>query len=261
MQIDTQICKNTASTLKNWQRTFYFYKTDLNTRHTLIQKKLFQLSLYFQKLAIDAEQVEQELRNEPFFHEGQLIFDHSIGWMPKKNIAVADASISYDGASGKNISQTPYSNSSFEMNIGHAILATECEAGILNEKHKIEPHIKAEADAEASLLTSTAKVDIGKKPISAFATTTGKVGVAQAQAKAVLNDSEQSLGFSVGAAALEGEVECGIDLLGINVQLKTSGALGCAQLEGSYSHKNKEWELGCKLGFIAGLGFDLKVKY
>ena len=261
MQIDTQICKNTASALKNWQHTFYFYKTDLNTRHDLIQKKIYQLSMYFQKLAIDAEQVEQELSNDPFFHEGGLIFNHTVDWRPKKNTLVADASISYDGASGKNVSQTFYSNSSFEMNIGHAIFATGCEIGILNGKHKIEPHIQAEADAEASLITSTATVDIGENPISAYATTIGKVGVAQAQAKAVLSDSEQSFGFSIGTAALEGEVECGFYLLGVNVQLKTSGALGCAQLEGSYSHKNKEWELGCKLGFIAGLGFDLKVKY
>lgn len=29
----------------------------------------------------------------------------------------------------------------------------------------------------------------------------------------------------------------------------------------SYRHKNREWEFGSKLGFIAGTGFRLKVSY
>ena len=34
-----------------------------------------------------------------------------------------------------------------------------------------------------------------------------------------------------------------------------------AEEEVSFSHKNREWEFGSKLGFIAGLGFKVNVTY
>ena len=67
--------------------------------------------------------------------------------------------------------------------------------------------------------------------------------------------------LKAGAAAVQGEVQCAFELFGAKVTITGSGSLGSAQAELTYSHKNREWEFGSKLGFIAGLGFHVKVEY
>ncbi|MFR9254157.1 MAG: hypothetical protein ACLVJ6_00665 [Merdibacter sp.] len=79
--------------------------------------------------------------------------------------------------------------------------------------------------------------------------------------EAVLSAQEQTLKLKAGAAAVQGEVQCAFELFGAKVTITGSGSLGSAQAELTYSHKNREWEFGSKLGFIAGLGFHVKVEY
>ena len=40
-----------------------------------------------------------------------------------------------------------------------------------------------------------------------------------------------------------------------------SGSIGSAEANLTYHRSAKEWEFGSKLGFIAGLGFKVKVEY
>ena len=99
---------------------------------------------------------------------------------------------------------------------------------------------------------------IGNSKVYASARATGQVGVAYANCKAVFSKKVQSF---VGVAALRGETRCVLNILGAKVTLTAQGSVGSAEANFSYHFSNREWEIGSKLGFIAGLGFKINVSY
>ena len=260
MNIDTGACQSIAVSLSGWQKSFYFYTYTLNQRHAMILQKMAHLQSFFSGLSSEAEQLESTLFQKASMHPGVLEMKADHDYNPKKNVVYVTADLHYDAASGKNVSYTPYSQSSFETGMGQAGMAVSCIVGLKNKKKRQNPHLAVEAKAEASLLSARADTAIGKTPLSLSASATGKVGTAEAKAKAVLSYTERDVEFHVGAAALEGEAECSFQIFHAHITLTGSGSLGCAQLGASYSHKNKEWEIGSKLGFIAGAGFKVKIK-
>ena len=72
---------------------------------------------------------------------------------------------------------------------------------------------------------------------------------------------EQSFEAGVGVAALRGETRCVLNILGAKVTLTAQGSVGSAEANFSYHFSSREWEIGSKLGFIAGLGFKINVSY
>ena len=84
---------------------------------------------------------------------------------------------------------------------------------------------------------------------------------ADATCKAAFSRKEQSFEAGVGVAALRGETRCVLNILGVKVTLTAQGSLGSAEANFSYHFSSREWEIGSKLGFIAGLGFKINVSY
>lgn len=82
-----------------------------------------------------------------------------------------------------------------------------------------------------------------------------------ADATCVLSMEEQTIKAGVGACALRGEASIAFNIFGVKVTLTGKGSLGSAEANFEYSHRNREWIIGSKLGFIAGLGFKIRVNY
>jgi hypothetical protein len=117
------------------------------------------------------------------------------------------------------------------------------------------------SEASLALLSSTVNARVGNAKIYASARATGQVGVAYATCKAVLSKKEQSFEAGVGVAALKGETRCVFSVMGAKVTLTAQGSIGSAEANLSYRFSSREWEIGSKLGFIAGLGFKINVSY
>ena len=117
------------------------------------------------------------------------------------------------------------------------------------------------AGAQAALLQAGAEVWTGGSLIGASASAEGTAGYAYAEAEAVLSKEEQTIHAGAGVCALRGEVRCVLKIFNVRITLTGSGSIGSAEAEVSFSHKNREWEFGSKLGFIAGLGFKVNVTY
>ena len=77
----------------------------------------------------------------------------------------------------------------------------------------------------------------------------------------LLTKNEQTLRLKAGAAAISGEAQCVLHIFGAKVTLSASASLGSAEAEFVYSNSSREWEFGSKLGFIAGLGFRIKISF
>lgn len=126
---------------------------------------------------------------------------------------------------------------------------------------KFDPRIVLNAESSLALLSSTVNARIGNSKVYASARATGQVGVAYATCKAAFSKKEQSFEAGVGVAALRGETRCVLNILGAKVTLTAQGSVGSAEANFSYHFSSREWEIGSKLGFIAGLGFKINVSY
>lgn len=147
------------------------------------------------------------------------------------------------------------------VQVGDVQVKGEAHAALWNKDRMFDPTLLLYAKASASLLQGSVGLSTGNDIVSAGVSATGRVGSVQAEAKAVISKEEATLEAKVGAAALSGEVQCAFQIFGVKITLTGSGSLGNAEAELSFSHKNREWEFGSKLGFIAGLGFKVNVTY
>lgn len=160
--------------------------------------------------------------------------------------------------------ENKYSNEflshSLEANVGNAKVEGEFELGIWNDK-KFDPSLDLRGQLSLSLLSLTSHAKLGKGKVYATSKASVNVGSAKAVGQVCLSAKEQTLKLSGHVAALEGEAELGFHLFGATITLSGSASLMSAGADVSYSHKNREWEFGSKLGFIAGLGWKINIKY
>lgn len=150
------------------------------------------------------------------------------------------------------------------MGANAAILDGEIKSSIsarLWKNKKFDPRVVLQGEASVALLSSTVNARIGNSKVYASARATGQVGVAYANCKAVFSKKVQSFEAGVGVAALRGETRCVLNILGAKVTLTAQGSVGSAEANFSYHFSNREWGIGSKLGFIAGLGFKINVSY
>ncbi len=158
-------------------------------------------------------------------------------------------------------SQLSIVTATLSARVGDLAVKGEAHASLLDKEGNFDPQLVAYAGISATLAQASLSLQSGSSLIGASAKASVSVGVAYAEAQAVLSKEEQTLKLKAGAAAVEGEVQCAFELFGAKITLTGSGSLGSAQAEMTYSHKNREWEFGSKLGFIAGAGFHVKVEY
>ena len=257
MNIDTEHCQQMASAFRMWQKSFYFGIEELDRRHSQIIFQLQRLETYFTNIAKDAEQVEIQLQpSHSFYKKTYQSFTPVSNYLGSNSAYRAGASLRYYAYHSSRHNE----HASMTSNVGNFIASASCTAALFKEK-QWNPQIRVQAKSEVSLLHTKVNASLGGKYVSLHASGSAKVGVATAQAKAVFSESEQSFKFHVGASALEGQAQCAFKILKTTVTLTGSKSIGTAEFDVEYSHKNKEWEFGSKLGFIAGLGFKVNVKY
>ena len=153
-----------------------------------------------------------------------------------------------------------YMQTQGNLSVGKASISVDAKA-VLKQDDKWNPALILKAEASAALVTATGSIQIGNSYIHANGEVTGQVGVASAEAKAIISKDEISLKAEAGAAALQGEVKGSFTVFGATITLTGSGELGSIGGGAEFSSKKGEWELGGKLSLIAGLGFKIKVNY
>ena len=157
-----------------------------------------------------------------------------------------------------------YTKPYFHVGANATLLDGEIKSSIsarIWKNKKFDPRIVLNAESSLALLSSTVNARIGNSKVYASARATGQVGVAYATCKAAFSRKEQSFEAGVGVAALRGETRCVLNILGAKVTLTAQGSVGSAEANFSYHFSSREWEIGSKLGFIAGLGFKINVSY
>ena len=149
-----------------------------------------------------------------------------------------------------------YTKPYFHVGANATLLDGEIKSSIsarIWKNKKFDPRIVLNAESSLALLSTTVNARIGNSKVYASARAT--------TCKAAFSRKEQSFEAGVGVAALRGETRCVLNILGAKVTLTAQGSVGSAEANFSYHFSSREWEIGSKLGFIAGLGFKINVSY
>lgn len=264
MKADTNVLQGVANQIVAYLANYTFDKPSLQNRHTLIQYKLSNLSTYFTQSAAIVNQVESNLTTS--FNAGVFNFSHKENWnaisqMQKKDVSsTVSVTLQATYAQASATFSSTYVSAGGKLNVGDVKGTGKCSVSLWKDK-EFDPSVKLEAGLSASLLSTNVNAKIGTNDIYAYGSVDGMAGVVYANSKAVLSFDEQSLNLGIGAAALKGSCTFSFHIFGATIELTGTGALGSFEANLSYSHKSREWEFGSKLGFIAGLGFDVKVSY
>ena len=267
MNLDSQACRACAGKLKSYSKISVFSDSLLQSRHNRIQNELASLSQFFTNLANWAEQTDQSLTTDaPFLdavRTGLVTTGKVHGSFEKLftgRSCTLTGSLGYGLVSCQSAFESKYLNAS----VSAGAVQAEAEAvvkGRLMKENEFDPELSIKASANAALGAVQASAYAGLKKLGVSATGKAEVGSVYAEAEATLNREEQTLKLSVGAAAVRGECEFALNIFGVMATVTLSGSLGSCEAEMEYSHKNREWEVGAKGGFIAGLGVKVNVKY
>ncbi|MDD7280862.1 hypothetical protein [Floccifex sp.] len=259
MNIETNNLSHIASFLQSQLKSYSFPNSQIQRNHQIIQNKLFSLSNYFQNSKEELEQIEGLILKET---KGKLSHSHYENWNAIGQLFQKDVNTTLSQTLQYSYSKCQASYKKLNVNIStlnlYAHGKVQCR---LWKNKKFDPRLSLSANVDGSLASGTASMKIGNDKIYAKANAKGWAGVVYGKAKAVLSFDEQTLSLGAGFAALKGSISCSFHIFGASVVLTGSGSIGSMEANVEYSHKNREWEFGSKLGFICGLGFKVKVNY
>ena len=262
MNIDTNQLRIVSQTLLSYQGNFVFSKSSLSSRHQQIQTKLENLSSYLSQSANALDSNENSILSS--FKKGNVTTSHYENWnllaqiLKKSKTTYLSRSVQINYAKASKSFSSTYFSAGGSLNLGDLSATGSCSASLWKDK-KFDPKIILKTEVNASLLSSNVHAKLGTSNIYAYMSAKGYAGVAYAKAQAVFTKDEQTLDAGVGIAALKGSCSISFHLFGASVTLTGSGSVGSMEANVSYSHKNREWEFGSKLGFICGLGFKVRV--
>lgn len=267
MDIETNNYRSFASQIHHCRIYPLFTHHSLNARHIEILNALESLRQYFIRLANQSEELEHTLPTTTTktsldcFSSSSSFDPHLSSVLRKgKNPIEGSASCSYSYLTVENTYKSDYFKHTNEVKVGNAEADAEFELGLWSNK-SFDPHVELHAQAGVSLLNFSSESKVGTDKLYGKLETDVHVGRAQISSDVVLSAQEQTLDLSAHVAAAEGEASLVFYAFGASITLSGSASIGSAGLDMSYSHKNREWEIGSKLGFIAGLGWNVKVNY
>lgn len=257
MNVNSQTWQQMAWGLGRFQLSFSFKTRPLANGHLAILEKIYQLKQYCYRCAYAYEQLEQELAHEesPYFHtSGQTSFYMN----PTNLIRKGLLNLSAHASGSLNVVEYKQEGQWGQASLALGHLGAKASGQVqLFKQGQFDPALDIQAELEASVLETKLETHVGQH-LSAQAK--GDIGVVYGQAKCHIAKDEVHLDVGVGAAAARGEIRCAINLFGFKITLSTGASIGSAEWQATYRQSNKEWEVGAKIGFIAGVNFNVKVE-
>lgn len=264
MKVDSQSYVSLSASYQSLaNRAIQFNEPSLQERQYRISKEIQEIASYLKKSANLIENTEQKQkaltagkRNFKMYHNLNLVSQ-----LTKKS-RYSYGSLGYDWSLAQ--WNKNYTRDYFHLGANISFLDANIKGSVsarIWKNKKLNPRFVLRAESMVSLISGTVTARVGNTKVYASARATGQVGVAYANCKAVFSKKEQSFEAGVGVAALRGETRCVLNVFGAKVTLTAQGSVGSAEANFSYHFSAREWEIGSKLGFIAGLGFKINVSY
>lgn len=267
MKVDTALLNSLADAFEALKEHPWLETDSLRVRQSEIQNGIDEISAFLRQAAKLCEESEQSI-----FSSSPMRVEAGSG-LSVSGKASGNPSRLLSGATLRASGDLHYALGSAEgiigddslyaagvLNAGECALAGSASLRIFSGR-KFNPSLKAQAAASASLLSAQITAGAGSELLGIEGEAIGQVGAVYADAEAVITADEITLSGHVGAAAARGECSAIFRILGAEVTLTAEGSLLSTEAGFDYHHSAREWEVGAKLGFIAGGGLKLKIEY
>lgn len=130
------------------------------------------------------------------------------------------------------------------------------------EEQKFDPRIVVNAESSLALLSSTVNARIGNsKSLCERSSNRTKLVLRMRLVKLLFLGKNSRLKLELVLQPYAAKHVIVLNILGAKVTLTAQGSVGSAEANFSYHFSSREWEIGSKLGFIAGLGFKINGSY
>lgn len=267
MTVDTEILNEFAGRIAALKENPVLDEPSLRNRQAEIAAALDAMEAFIRKLARWSEETESSLMTAVPYRTGHQAGFSMEGTASGKGEDLlsgrglrASGEIHYAAAACESVLEGE--SGSLSASVG-ALEAHAAGAAVFTimEKKAFAPKIRLEADASAAALAASAAGTLGNRNAGFSASANGEAGALYAHGEAEISTEGVVLDGQVGAAALRGECTAAVHLFGATLSVTAQGSLASAEAGFSYHHKNREWELGSKLGFIAGAGIVIRVNY
>lgn len=267
MRIDTELLNELASRIDQLKSDPILDTPELVSRHQEIQAALSSISMFLRQVSSLTIQTEDSLfRDVPIVHGGSSGFSASGYVSGKPENLLKGSSIkasgrlhySLDGAEAVLEEGPAYFTGT--LNVAECVAAGSASLRLF-ERKSFDPSLKIKGELSGNLANASAKAGISNGVAGAFVEGVAEVGAVYASAEAAFSTEGFDVEASVGAAAARGECSLGFNLGDLEISLTAEGSLCSAEMGFEYHHTAREWEIGSKLGFIAGVGLKINIKY
>lgn len=143
--------------------------------------------------------------------------------------------------------------------VGNAEISGEVK-GSLFDDHKFDPYLEARLNAEVSAACGKISAEWGNHFFKSRLSAEAEVGVASANAKAVINKNEVTLSAEVGVAAVKAEASQTFDIFGLKLTVTPSAQIGVGY-SGNFSASSHSVEIGSSISILFGGGLDFKLEW
>ncbi|MEY8379752.1 hypothetical protein [Ileibacterium valens] len=267
MKIDTEVLNELAARIESLKSAPALQTPELIYRQNEINSILNGMITFCRSLASLADETENSMfRDVEIIHGGEQGFSafYKVSGKPENFLrgstikASGEAKYSLYGTEAVLENENSYITGTFNsLSLGIAGSA----AIRMMKKDSFDPMIKLQANIGGNLANASVGGGVGNNMLGASVEAVGEVGAVYANAEAILSTDEIGLEAQVGAAAARGECSLSFNLMDVKLTLTGEGSVGSAEAGFEYHHSAREWEVGSKLGFIAGLGVKIKVEY
>ncbi len=267
MRIDTEILNELADRIDQLRTSAQLSSPQLTQRHAEMMQILAGMSGFFRSVSQLAEETENSVfREAPFTVGGPegLTLSGSVSGRPERLLKGASIKASgkahYSLSTVEGIIQDDSGFLTGAFSIGEGMMAGTAAFRLMS-KGQFDPSLKISGEVSGNLFNASARAETNRGVAGGFVEAAAEVGAVYGSFESAFSSQGVDLEAKVGAAAVRGECAFGFKLFDFEISISAEGSLWSAEAGFEYHHSAREWEIGSKLGFIAGLGVKINVKY
>lgn len=267
MILDASAAESLALFFSSLQRTHCFSRADLQCRHNELQASLQRLSAFFSELAWKAYGSERSL-TDPQSQQalaaskwtGSGYVSGSLDGLLKGKKLQAHGTLNYQAGGTCAVKETRHLYGFASAALLPVGLQGEATAVLKDSKGTWNPSVRLGGSAGAAVFHGQVNAGFQFGNQNAGLQGSGQLLTAYGRAEGIFQPDEILVDLAAGAAAVRGECSVVAELFGYRITAGLSGSVGSAEAGLGFQFSTREWSFGCKLGFIVGAGFKIRVE-
>ena len=238
---------------------------ELSKKLDILSNHLYQSYLAYQQVE---ERIEEQVVQPAYFKKKGFdvdVYKHTSIRKDKSIVSYLKNGVCVGGLVRASCCEWNHQSHDFvshkeKISVGNASIKGDAKCTFFTGK-KFDLGLHLLAEANASIASAGVSVAKNYRFLQAEGSTKAQVGVASAQARALVDRNGIDLKAEVGVAAFKGEATGKITILGVSISTTGTYEVGSVGIGAEFTSKKGEFTFGGKASLFAGAGFKVHVDY